>query len=125
MYSGNNAYANAGNAYKSNEVMTAPKKKLVIMLYEGAVKNLKLAKIAMEEKNIEKTNAAFIKTQNILTELMSTLNFDQGGDIAKNLMALYQYMYQRTVSANIDKNQDTADEVIGYLEELKDAWSQI
>lgn len=125
MYSGNNAYANAGNAYKSNEVMTAPKKKLVIMLYEGAVKNLKLAKIAMEEQNIEKTNAAFIKTQNILTELMSTLNFDQGGDIAKNLMALYQYMYQRTVSANIEKNQDTADEVIGYLEELKDAWSQI
>lgn len=125
MYSGNNAYANAGNAYKSNEVMTAPKKKLVIMLYEGAVKNLKLAKIAMEEQNIEKTNAAFIKTQNILTELMSTLNFDQGGDIAKNLMALYQYMYQRTVNANIEKNQDTADEVIGYLEELKDAWSQI
>jgi flagellar protein FliS len=40
-------------------------------------------------------------------------------------MALYQYMYQRTVSANIDKNQDTADEVIGYLEELRDAWSQI
>lgn len=125
MYPGNNAYANAGNAYKSNEVMTAPKKKLVIMLYEGAVKNLKLAKIAMEEKNIEKTNTAFIKTQNILTELMSTLNFDQGGEIAKNLMALYQYMYQRTVSANIEKNQDTADEVIGYLEELRDAWSQI
>jgi len=84
-----------------------------------------LEKIENEEKNKEKKNAAFIKTQNILTELMSTLNFDQGGDIAKNLMALYQYMYQRTVSANIEKNQDAADEVIGYLEELRDAWSQI
>ena len=125
MYAGNNAYANAGNAYKSNEVMTAPKKKLVVMLYDGAVKNLKLAKIAMEDKNIEKTNNAFIKAQNILAELMSTLNFDQGGDIAKNLMALYQYMYQQTVRANIEKNADMVDEVIDYLEELRDAWSRI
>ena len=125
MYAGNNAYANAGNAYKSNEVMTAPKKKLVVMLYDGAVKNLKLAKIAMADKNIEKTNDAIIKAQNILAELMSTLNFDQGGDIAKNLMALYQYMYQETVRANIEKNADMVDEVINYLEELRDAWSRI
>jgi flagellar protein FliS len=125
MYAGNNAYANAGNAYKSNEVMTAPKKKLVVMLYDGAVKNLKLAKIAMADKNIEKTNDAIIKAQNILAELMSTLNFDQGGDIAKNLMALYQYMYQQTVRANIEKNADMVDEVINYLEELRDAWSRI
>jgi len=124
MYAGN-AYASAGNAYKSNEVMTAPKKKLVIMLYDGAIKNLKLAKLAMADKNIEKTNNAIIKAQNILAEFMSTLNFDEGGEIAKSLMGLYQYMYDRTIRANIDKDPEIADEVIGMLEELRDTWSQI
>ena len=124
MYAGN-AYASAGNVYKSNEVMTAPKKKLVIMLYDGAIKNLKLAKLAMADKDIEKTNNAIIKAQNILAEFMSTLNFDEGGEIAKSLMSLYQYMYDRTIRANIDKDPEIADEVIGLLEELRDTWSQI
>jgi len=125
MYAGTNAYASAGNAYKSNEVMTAPKKKLVIMLYDGAVKNLKLAKLSMGDKNIEKTNNAIIKAQNILAEFMSTLNFDEGGDIAKGLMNLYQYMYDRTIRANIDKDPEILDEVIGMLEDLRDTWSRI
>jgi len=125
MYASNNAYASAGNLYKSNEVLTASKKKLVIMLYDGAAKNLKLAKMAMEEKKIEKVNILIIKTQNILVELMSTLNFEDGGEVADNLMALYEYMYQKTIRANIDKNSEILDEVIGYLQELSDTWSQI
>lgn len=125
MYAGTNAYASAGNAYKSNEVLTAPKKKLVVMLYDGAIKNLKLAKLAIAEKNIEKTNNAIIKTQNILAEFMSTLNFDDGGEIASSLMSLYQYMYDRTIRANIDKDSGIIDEIIGMLEELRDTWSRI
>ena len=104
MYAGTNAYASAGNAYKSNEVLTAPKKKLVVMLYDGAIKNLKLAKLAIADKNIEKTNNAIIKAQNILAEFMSTLNFEDGGEIAKGLMNLYQYMYDRTIRANMSDN---------------------
>ncbi|WP_312651495.1 flagellar export chaperone FliS [Proteiniclasticum sp.] len=125
MYATNNAYANVGNAYKSNEVLTAPKKKLVIMLYDGAIKNLKLSKIAMADKDIEKTNNAIIKAQNILAEFMSTLNFDDGGEIAKGLMTLYQYMYDRTIRANINKDPEIVDEVIALLEDLRDTWSQI
>lgn len=125
MYAGTNAYTSAGNAYKSNEVLTAPKKKLVVMLYDGAIKNLKLAKLAIADKNIEKTNNAIIKAQNILAEFMSTLNFEDGGEIAKGLMNLYQYMYDRTIRANIDKDPGILDEVIGMLEELRDTWSRI
>lgn len=125
MYATNNAYANAGNAYKKNEVMTASRKKLVILLYEGAAKNLKLAKLAMGDGNFEKTNRSIQKAQDILAELMSTLNFEEGGDIAKNLMALYQYMYQKTVRANVAKDPEPLDEVIGYLEELRDTWSRL
>ena len=125
MYASSNAYANADNAYKNNQVMGAPQKKLIIMLYDGAIRNLKLAKIAMNEKNIEKANNTLIKAQNIILELMSTLNFEAGGEIAKNLHALYQYMYEKSIAANVEKNPDHADEVIKFLEELKEVWEQI
>jgi len=125
MYASSNAYANANNAYMNNQVMTASRTKLVVMLYDGAIRNLKLAKLAIDERNIEKTNTSIIKTQRILSEFISTLNIEEGGDIAKNLMALYEYMYHRTIRANIDKDQGILDEVIGYLEELRDAWREI
>jgi len=125
MYASSNAYANARNEYKTNEVMTASRTKLVVMLYDGAIRNLKLAKLSIGDRNIEKTNTCIIKAQKILSEFMSTLNLEDGGDIARDLMSLYQYMYQRTIRANIDKNPDILDEVIVYLDELRDAWSQI
>lgn len=119
----NHAYAN--NVYKNNQVMTAPKKKLLIMLFDGAIKNLKLAELSIGNKDIEKTNTYLTKTQNILTELMYTLNFDAGGDIAKNLYKLYEYMYNRLIRANIDKDKDGVIEVKNFMEELRDTWEQI
>lgn len=125
MYATQKAYSQVGNAYKTNEIMTASPKKLVIMLYEGAVKFLKLAKLSMADGNIEKTHQSIVKAQNILTELMSTLNFEEGGDIAKNLMALYEYMYQKTIRANVEKNPEHLNEVITFLEDLRDTWNQL
>lgn len=117
--------ANAYNAYKNNQVMTASKSKLVIMLYDGAIKNLKLAELAIEEKQIEKVNSYLKKTQDIISEFMVTLNFEAGGDIAKNLYQLYEYMYNKLIRANIDKDAAAIAEVKKYLEELRDTWSQI
>ena len=119
----NHAYAN--NEYKSNQVMTAPPKKLLIMLFDGAIKNLKLAEFSIEKKQIEKTNTYLTKTQNIIEELMYTLNFDVGGDFAKNLYQLYEYMHNRLVRANIDKDVEGVIEVKNFMEELRDTWEQI
>ena len=119
----NHAYAK--DVYRNNQVTTAPQKKLIIMLYDEAIRNLKLAEIAMENKDIEKINTHLIKAQDIIMELMTTLNFEAGGDIAKNLYQLYDYMYFRLVRANIDKNIDYVKEVKKYMEELRDAWEQI
>lgn len=121
----NYAYANAQNAYRNNQVTTAPKKKLLIMLYDGAIKNLKLAEIAIEEKNIQETNTNIVKTQDIIMEFMHTLNFEVGGEVANNLYQLYEYMYQRLIRANIDKDIEAVKEVRKYLEELRDTWAQI
>ncbi len=119
----NNAYAN--NAYKNNQVMTAPKKKLLVMLYDGAIKNLKLAEMSIGNKEIEKTNTYLTKTQKIIAELMSTLNFEAGGDVAKNLHQLYDYMYHKLIRANIDKDIEAVIEVKKFLEELRETWAQI
>lgn len=118
-------HAYAKNVYRNNQVLTAPKKKLVIMLYDGAIKNLKLAEIATEDKNLEDINRYLIKAQDIIMELMNTLNFEAGGDIAKNLYQLYDYMYFKLVRANIDKDVENIIEVKRYMEELRDAWAQI
>lgn len=119
----NHAYAR--QAYQNNQVTTAPQKKLIIMLYDGAIKNLKLAKMAMEEKQIEKINTHLVKAQDIIMELMTTLNFEAGGEIAKNLHQLYDYMYTKLIRANIDKDIDVINEVEKYMKELRDAWAQI
>lgn len=115
----------ARDIYQKNQVNTAPKKKLLIMLYDGAIKNLNLAEMALEEKNFENTNKYLIKAQDIVTELMITLDFDQGGDIANNLYSLYEYMYNKLVRGNIDKDIESVVEVRGYMEELRQVWIQI
>jgi flagellar protein FliS len=117
--------ANAYNAYKNNEVMSASKSKLILMLYDGAIRYLKLAEIAVAEKKIEKTNDNIKKAQDILTEFMSTLDFQQGGLIADSLYQLYEYMYKRLLRANIDKEASGIVEVRGYLEELRETWAKI
>jgi flagellar protein FliS len=117
--------ANAYDAYKTNQVMTASRSKLVIMLYDGAIKNLKLAEVALGDKQLEKVNIYLTKAQDIIVEFMSTLNFEAGGDIAQNLYQLYDYMYKRLIRANIDKDKDAIEEVKKYLEELRNTWAQI
>ena len=119
----NHAYAK--KAYKSNQVTTAPKKKLLLMLYDGAIKNLRLAEIALQEKKIEQVNHNLIKTQDIISELMATLNFEVGGKVAENLYQLYDYMNWKLMQSNIKKDTKGIVEVKKYLEELRESWAQL
>lgn len=120
-----NMYKESSNAfavYQQNEVFTASREKLLLMLYDGAIKFLRFAKISMEEKNIVNTNKYLCKAQDILSELMVTLNMDY--DIAKNLYSLYEYMKYRLIQANIKKDEEMIDEVLGMLVELKETWEK-
>lgn len=117
--------ANAYNVYRNNQVNTASKSKLLLMLYDGAIKNLRLAEMAIEEKDVEKVNKYLGKAQDIIAEFMSTLNFDAGGDIAQGLYQLYDYCFNKLIRANIDKDIQAVVEVRKYMQELRDAWAQI
>ena len=87
---GNNPY----KAYQQNQVETASQEELLLMLYRGALRFLGRAKKALEEKNIESRHHNLVRTQDILTELMSSLSFereeDDIGQLANSLLSVYE-----------------------------------
>ena len=95
------ATVNPYQQYQEQSVMTASPGELTLMLYNGCIKFINQAKLFIEQKNIEKANNAIIRAQDIIQELMVTLNMDY--EISKNLAALYDYMNRRLIDANISK----------------------
>lgn len=116
------ALNNAYDQYKENSVYTASPEELTFMLYNGLVKFLMQAQMAINEKNIEKTNNCIIKAQNIINEFRCTLNMKY--EISKQLDALYEYMNRRLLDANIKKDVEIIEEVLGFARELRNTWEQ-
>lgn len=116
-------------AYKETRVKTASPGQLVVMLYEEAVKQCDRAVDLLsggktaKPANMDKANAAISKVQDIVTELMASLDFELGGDIAKNLFSLYVYFNRELMEANIAKDPERIRAVRIMLEELRSAWS--
>lgn len=100
-------------------------KKLIVLLYEGCIKNLKLAELHIAEKNIERTNQALIKAQDIIAELMNTLDFEKGGEVAENLYRMYEYLASELIKANVSKDAEDVKRNRRLVEELRDAWIEM
>lgn len=116
---------NGVQSYRRTNVMTADPKKLILMCYEGAIVNLKLGKQKIIEKDYEGKSRAFTKSQDIIQELLCSLDFEKGGAIARNLEALYNYMLRRLMHADVNTDIEAIDEVIFMLSELQSAWEEI
>ncbi|WP_274309214.1 flagellar export chaperone FliS [Solibacillus daqui] len=114
---------NAFNAYKQNSVTTASPGELTLMLYNGCLKFLGKAKVAIEQKNIEEKNYNIQRSQAIIAELMSTLNMDI--DISKQMLPLYEYMNRRLVEANMKNDPAIIEEVEGLVTEFRDTWKEV
>ncbi|MBN2647020.1 MAG: flagellar export chaperone FliS [Thiotrichales bacterium] len=106
-------------------VTEASPHKLVEMLYEHSLKNLKLAKIFIEQKNYAKKAEHLNKALSLLAALQAGLNHDKGKEVAENLAALYDYCYRITVQASLQNDLDKIQEVIALLEPLLEAWKQM
>jgi len=119
------ALSNPYNQYKQTQISTATQGRLIVMLYEGAIKFLKIAKENMTPKKYEIANTHIQKAQDIISELMTSLNMDQGGEIAKNLLSLYIYFKKRLLEANMKKDPDIIDEVIQLMAQLCDSWEKL
>ena len=114
---------NAQNAYKQNSVTTASPGELTLMLYNGCLKFLAKAKVAIEQKNIQEKNHNIQRAQAIIAELMSTLNMDI--PISKEFLPLYDYMNRRLIEANIKNDIAIIEEVEGLTTEFRDTWKEV
>jgi flagellar protein FliS len=121
MYGGVNGH----ERYLEMAVETASPARLIVMLYDGAIRFINEAAHAMQQRDYETQNAKLQRAQKILAELISSLDFDKGGEIAENLFRLYTYMYNQLVEANINDNLDRLQHVVHLLSELREAWDAI
>jgi flagellar protein FliS len=121
MYGGVNGH----DRYLEMAVETASPARLIVMLYDGAIRFINEAAHAMQQRDYETQNAKLQRAQKILAELISSLDFDKGGEIAENLFRLYTYMYNQLVEANINDNLDRLQHVVHLLSELREAWDAI
>ena len=116
----NNPY----DSYKETQIKTANQGKLIIMLYDGAIKFLKNAKEALTKNEIEEAHNKITRAQDIIMELLLSLNME-AGDIALKLYNLYLYMNKRLMESNVYKTLEPLEEVLAMLVELREVWGQV
>lgn len=117
------ATQNPYQTYQQNSVNTASPGELTLMLYNGCLKFLKQSKLAIQEKQIEVKNTNLIKAQNIVRELMFTLNMEY--EVSKNMYTLYEYMLNQLIQANIKNDIKMIEEVEGLVTEFRDTWKEV
>lgn len=111
--------------YRATKVETAGSVDLVVMLYQGAVRFTRLGIEALGRDDTKAAHTNFVRAQDIIMELLGSLNREAGGLIASQLAALYDYCFRQLVTANIKKDPAPAREVVGILRELGTAWQEI
>lgn len=116
------AINNPYSQYKQNSINTSTPEELTLMLYNGAIKFAKLAKINMEAKNIQETNTNLIKSQNIISELNMTLKMEY--EVSKELRSLYNFIKEQLLDANIRKDPKILDDIIPIMEDMRDTWKE-
>ncbi len=112
--------------YQENAILTQNNNlRIVVMLYDGAVRFLRQAKSEIAKGNMEAKGEYIVKAQDIIFELNSVLDMEQGGQVSQNLRQLYNYMWQRLGDANMQCDPGIIDEVIPLLEELNRGWKEL
>lgn len=112
-------------AYKEAGVMTASPAQLVVMLYDGAGRFLRQAAAAMDEGDVGRANQRLQRGEAIVQELLDTLDFEQGGEVATGLRDLYLFSLRHLSEARIARDATKVREVIRILGELRGSWAEI
>ncbi len=110
--------------YKQTSIKTASRGQILLMLYEAAIQNVKKATIAIDNKNLSAKGVAIGKAHDIINELMNTLDFEIGGNIARDLERLYTFMIEQLVMANINNLKEPLLAVQKLLENLLTTWKE-
>jgi flagellar protein FliS len=125
LYEEANMYNNGINAYQQTNVLTADPKRLVIMCYSAAISNLRMASECYESGDYETKARTIQKAGDIICELINAIDFEKGGEVARNLNALYNFMHRHIVESDLKKDVRGILKIADMLEELKSAWEEI
>lgn len=116
--------SNPYNKYKKTAIESASKEKLLLLMYEGAIRFVRKAMVAIDENNIADRGLYIGKAFDVIMELNNTLDHEVGGEIAQNLEGLYMFMTDRLTQANIHSNKKDLEEVLKLLTTLYEGWKQ-
>ena len=119
------SYGRYSQAYKKAAVSTVDQRKLIVMLYDGAIKFLTIATDKMEKGDTYEAHRNLIRGKSIIAELLASLNMEAGGEIARNLQRLYTYMFNELIDANLNNDAPRVGSVIGLLKELRTGWQGV
>ena len=116
---------NPYQAYQKTQVTTAKPEKILLMLYEGAIKFVKIANVRMRAKDIAGKGTYISKAMAIISELMNTLDHEVGGALAQDLENLYMFMMDKLMEANLHNRPEDLETVEKLLVTLYSAWDDV
>ena len=111
--------------YRNNEIATSSQGKLIVMMYEGAVKFVNLAIEGVDRKDLAKKGRYINKAHDIINELSLALNLKKGGEVAQKLEALYQFILHQLTLANIKSDRKALESILNILTPLLEAWTEL
>lgn len=117
------ALPNAYNAYANSKLMTATPAQLTLMLYDGAIKFSNIALEAMKRNNYERANTYIQKTERIIDEFRSTLDFKY--PVAQEFENVYKMLSEKLLFANIKKDTEVLEDVIKHLRTMRNTWEEV
>ncbi len=109
--------------YNNSKILTASPAELTLMLYEGAIKFCNIAIMGIEQNDINKAHTNIVKVERIIEEFQSTLNYKY--PVANEFNEVYTYIYRRLVEANVKKDKEILEEVLGHLRVMRDTWKEV
>lgn len=109
-------------AYQDNAVSTASGPQLTLMLYNGCIRFINQGIKALEKQNFEQKNVNIQKAQDIIQELMLTLDHEM--EISKQLLPLYDYIHYQLQQGNIKNDEEPLQEALQYVTEFRDTWRE-
>jgi flagellar protein FliS len=112
-------------AYKEQSILTATPGQLVVMLYDGCLRFLVQAAYAMREGDMPVAGNRLSRAEAIIDELLTTLDLEQGGDIASRLQGIYVFCSRHLMEARAERDADKVEKVSELLGELRESWAQV
>lgn len=111
--------------YEQTQVVTSSSVQLIVLLYDGAIQSIEIARREIQAKNVREKARHLGRAIAIIGELNSVLDYEQGGDIARSLRRLYDYMLAELVEANARNNEKKLDAPLRCLNTLREAWREV